>query len=147
MKLLIATLAALSLCGCGTLSKLTTPTAQPYIQAAVAVAVATAVGTGNTASQQAKALQIKGIAQQLLAVDEGATVPLTQLEAIVNAKIAAMKLPAGDVIAAQVLMAAISTTVQLEIQNLTNGAVSPTTQAAVAAILTDVITATAAYGV
>ena len=146
MKLLIATLAALSLCGCATLSKITTPTAQPFVQAAVAVAVATAVGT-NVASQKAKALQIKGIAQQLLAVDEGATVPLTQLESLVNAKILAMKLPQGDVLAAELLTAALTAAVQAEITGATNGAVSPTTQAAVATILNDVITATAAYGV
>ena len=146
MKLLLATLAALSLCGCTTLSKITTPTAQPYIQAAVAVAVAIAVGN-NATTEKAKALQIKGIAQQVLAVDEGATVPLTQLESVVNAKIAAMKLPAADVYAAQILMAALTAAVQAEISGATSGAVSPTTQAAVAAILNDVITATAAYGV
>lgn len=146
MKIIIALVATLALSGCSTLSKLTTPTAQPYIQAAVAVAVAVAVGT-DSASQKAKALQIKGIAQQLLAVDQGATVPLTQLEAIVDAKIALLNLPASDVLAAQILMAAVSSAVQLEIQSVTSGAVTPTTQAAVAAVLNDVITATAAYGV
>jgi hypothetical protein len=66
----------------------------------------------------------------------------------VNQKIAALHLPPGDVAAAQVLLGTLAYAVQQEIQNLsTHGNVTNTTQAAVAEILNDVITATAAYGV
>jgi len=149
MKVVITALASLLLfgcSGCSFISKLATPGAQPYVQAAVDIAVAQAVGTDPTVWKE-KAGQIKTIATEVLAVDQGSVVPLTQLEAFVNTKIQALKLPPGDVAAAQVLMAALSTAVQLEIQNLnTKGNVTDQTQAAVAQILNDVITATAAYG-
>jgi uncharacterized protein YceK len=78
MKALALSFAALGLAGCATLSKITTPGAQPYIQAAVDIAVATTIGN-NSATQRDRALQIKAIAQQVLEVDEGSVVPLTQI--------------------------------------------------------------------
>lgn len=146
MKWAIVLVMTLLVSDCATLSKITTPAAQPYIQAAVDVAVATFIGT-NPPEQKPRAIQIKAIAQEVLALDEGSVLPITQIEGFVNSKIAALRLPPADVAAAQLLMAAITTTVQVEIQNLsTHGNVTNNTQAAVAQILTDVITATAAYG-
>lgn len=145
-SLILMLVVATGLSGCTFLSKLSTPTAQPYIQAAVTVAVAATIGT-NPATQHARAAQIKAIAQEVLLVATGSEVPLTQLQTIVMQKIASLNLPPGDVAAAQILLAALDAAIQLEIANLSNGAVTPSTQAAVTAILNDVITATAAYGV
>lgn len=134
---LVSTVATLS--ACSTLAKLVTPGAQPFVAAAADVAVATAVSKGISAKQ------IKSIAQEVLAVDQGEAVTLTSIQAFVNTKIAGLNLPAGDVAASQILLAALSEAVQQEISSA-QGKITPTTQAAIAEVLNDVIVACAAYG-
>ncbi len=128
-----------SLSACATLAKIVTPGAAPFVQAAADVAVAEAVNKGIPAKQ------IKTVAQEVLAIDQGDAVTLTSIQAYVNAKIVGLKLPPGDVVAAQILLAALSSAVQQEIASA-QGKITPTTQAAIADVLNDVIVACAAYG-
>ena len=138
---------AAGLTGCAEISKLSTPAAQPFVQVAVDLAVARAVGTDPT-TQQAQALKIKTIAQEVLAIDTGSSVPLSALEATVTAKIATLHLQPADAQAAQILVVTLGALVQQQIGSATTGgAVTPDTKVAVAQICNFVITATSVYGV
>jgi hypothetical protein len=135
--------ASIMLAGCQSLGKLVTPNGQLITQTAVYVAVGAAVGSDPT-TEKVKAGQIKSIATQVLALDQGQSVAIAAIEAAVTAKLATMNLPPPDMLAAQLLMATLATLVQ---NQLNAGAASPTAQVAIAQVLNDVITATAAYGV
>jgi len=122
--------------GCATLSKVETaissPSAQPYLQAAADVAVATAEAKGITAAQ------ITTIAQQALAADQGTAATLATVAAVANAEIAKLGLPAGDVQAAQILEAALTVAIQAQIGN--NASIAQA-QAAVAVVLNAILAA------
>ncbi len=137
---------ALGLSGCATIGKIFTPTAAPYVQVAVDVAVATAVGTDST-TQAAKATRIKVIAQQLLAADSSSTATLSAIEAVLNAKLVSLNLPAGDLAAAELLTNTLAAVVQAQLANPDTAAKLGTAQVQIAVVLNDVITATSAYGV
>lgn len=136
----------LSLSGCATLASALTPAAQPFLQVAVDAAVATAVGS-DASTQKAKALKIKTIATEVLTIDTGTQVALSAVEAAVNAKIATLNLPPADQLAAQLLTSALAAIIQTKLNTSTAGAVTQTTQVAVADIANDVISACSAYGV
>lgn len=129
---------ALALTGCATLGKAITPTAQIVIQAAADAAVATAVSKGIPASQ------IKAIASQALALSQG-NAALADIEAIVNARIGALKLPPGDMAAVQLLTSVIEQTIQTKIASNTASGVNSATQVAIADVLGAVVTATSYY--
>jgi hypothetical protein len=141
-----AALAAL-ICGCSTLSNLTTPAANPLIQVAVDVAVAQVVGTG--ASAHAQAQKISSIAQQALALDNGSSVAITAIESAVNAQIAKLNLPPADALAANVLVQTVETLITQKLgggsTTTTAGTVTSTTNVAIALVLNDVIQACAIY--
>jgi hypothetical protein len=139
------TLPLLSLSGCSTLASVLTPAAQPFLQVAVDAAVATAVGS-NAATQKANAVKIKTIATEVLTLDTGTMVALSAVEAAVNAKIATLNLPPADLAAANLLTATLAAVIQTKLSTSAAGAVTATTQVAVADIANDVISACSAYG-
>lgn len=120
----------LALVGCKTLSA---PTSQPYITAAVDVAVATAEAKGIPAAQ------INAIAKQALAADQGTSATLAAVAGVVNAQLAKLNLPAGDLAAAQILEDALSIAIQAQIGNNPDIA---NTQAIIASVLSIAIAAT-----
>lgn len=125
---------AFSLSACSTVSPaLSSPSAAPYVQAAVDVAVATAESKGITAAQ------INTIAKQALAADQGSGATLAAISALVDAQIAKLKLPAADQAAADIVVAALSASVQTQLS------ANPTlaqAQTAAAVVINDVIAAT-----
>jgi hypothetical protein len=135
-----AVLATGGLTGCATAGKFITPTVVTIEQGVADVAVATAVSKGIPA------LQIKTIAQQLLALDNGTTA-LSAIEAVVTQKLIAMKLPPGDLAAAQLLTQSLTAAVTAKLSTSTAGSVNANTQVAIADVLNAVITATSFYGV
>jgi hypothetical protein len=140
--LVVPLVIALSLfAGCTALQKLTTPAAQPFIQAAVDVAVATAVAKGVPAAQ------IKSIAQAVLAADTGTAVALSSIQSIVSAKIATLKLPPADAAAASLLIATLDGIVQVQLSSPSATKITAATQVAVSELFNDVVVATSAYGV
>lgn len=108
------------------------PSSQPYIIAAVDVAVATAEQKGVSSTD------INRIAKLALAADSGTAATLATVSSLVNAEIAKLKLPAGDLAAAQVLEIALTAAIQAKIGDNADVAQA---QAAVATILTAVIAA------
>jgi hypothetical protein len=123
--------------GCATVAKvdaaITSPAAQPYIEAAVDAAVATAEVKGVTA------LQINNAAKAALAADKGVAVSLATISGSVNTQLAKLKLPQKDQAAVAILEVAIDAAIDAKI-----GA-NPTiakSQAAVADVLQALITAT-----
>ena len=146
MKLhrLIPAFALALLAGCASLGNLVSPASTTLVTVAADVAVAAAVGN-VPGLQRAKAQTIVTIARQALALDTGSTVPLAQLEAGVNAQIAALHLPAGDQAAATILVATIEQVIN---QKLTagggtattpTGTVTSSTKVAIAQVLNAVI--------
>ena len=135
---LVAAVAACALPGCATVTKidnaLTSPAAQPYIDAAMLAAAATAETQGVTAAQ------INRIATAALQADKSTAATLATVSAAVNSGLAKLKLPAGDMAAVAILEVAIETAINAKV-----GA-NPTvalTQAAAADVLQSLITATA----
>jgi uncharacterized protein YceK len=122
-----------SMSGCSILSQLTTPAAQPYVTAAVDIAVATAEQKGISATQ------INGIAKTALTADAGTSATLATVSIVVNAQLAKLNLPAGDLVAAQILEDALNVAIQAEVGSNPNIA---TAQAAIADVLTAAIVAT-----
>lgn len=122
--------------GCATFQKLTTaissPAAQPFIQAGAQVAVTTAEARGISSAQ------IIGIAQKALQADSGTAATLATVGAAINAELTKLNLPAGDIAAASILEASFSLYIQ---QQLGNNATVAQTQAAVADVLNAIITA------
>jgi hypothetical protein len=133
LVLLGAGLAISGLSGCSLFSKLTTPAAQPYITAAVDVAVATAESKGIPSAQ------INSICKTALAADQGTAATLATVAAVVNAELARLNLPPGDLAAAQILEDALSVAIQAQVG--ANPKVA-TAQAAIANVLSAAITAT-----
>jgi hypothetical protein len=119
---------------CSTIEGLiSSPTGATVVTAAADVAVATAESKGISAAQ------INAIAKTVLAADSGSSATLAALSALVTTQIAAAKLPPGDQAAADILVAALSASIQTKIAGNTSLAAA---QAAVAEVLNDVILAT-----
>lgn len=132
--LLTGLLAGTMLSGCSTVeSTLTSPKSAPYVQAAVDVAVATAESKGISAAQ------INTIAHQALIADQGVGATLTAVSSVVQAQIAKLRLTAADQAAADIVLAALSASIQTQLQ------ANPTlaqAQTAAAVVINDVIAAT-----
>ena len=107
--------------------------AQPYITAAVDIAVATAESKGVSAAQ------INSIAKVALAADAGTAATLSTVASVVNAQLAKLNLPAGDLAAAQILEVALEAAIQAKVGSNADVAAY---QAAVATVLQSVIAAT-----
>ena len=124
------------LAGCVPLSELTAPASMPLEQAAVAAAVMTTI-TANHAlpdEQKTRAAKIVTIAREVLTLDTGASMALADVEVIVNSKVAQLNLPPADALLADMLVAALGAQMQRQLALTTSGAVSPTTQVAIAAV-------------
>jgi hypothetical protein len=138
-SLLILPLLAVALTltsGCAGLASLLSPAAAPLEQAAVGAAVFTAetANHADAATQAARAKTINQIAKEVLSIDTGTNMALTDIEVIVNSKIAQLNLPAADLLVAQLLTASLGQAIQAQLAVTTKGAVSPQTQVAVAAV-------------
>lgn len=133
LVLLGAMIAMPGLSGCSVLSKLGMPAAQPYVTAAVDVAVATAEAKGIPAGQ------INSVCKVALAADSGTAATLATVAAAVNAELAKLNLPPGDLAAAQILEDALSVAIQAQVGANPNVA---TAQAAIADVLHAAIAAT-----
>lgn len=140
MYALLATLCVMvmliALSGCATFAKITaavsSPQAQPFIQAGAQVAVATAESKGVTAAQ------IIGVAQKGLQADSGTAATLATVGQVINTELTKLNLPAGDIAAAAILEASFSVYIQSQ---LGNNATVAQTQAAVADVLNAIIAA------
>ena len=97
------------------------------------MAVATAEQKGITAAQ------INAIAHQALVADSGASATLAAVAGVVNSELAALKLPAGDLAAAQILEAALSVAIA---EQIGSNATLANAQAATADVINAVIAAT-----
>jgi hypothetical protein len=153
--MMVAALAVLSIgmsgCSSGALGKVFTPNTVLISQIGFDVAVGAVCGS-DTAVGKAKAASLKLVATQLLAVDTGSTAPLAALEASLQAKMATLKLPPTDQMAATVLLQVINQTIANLVQKpASSTSTTPTTTmtatVAIATVLQEVINATAAYGV
>jgi hypothetical protein len=134
VPVLIAFMLAVSLTGCASLkSFFGSPTGQAVAVAAVDVAVATAEQKG------VNPVDINRIAKLALAADSGVSGTLAALSQLVNAEIAKLNLPAGDLAAVQVLEIALTAAIQSKLQGNVDLA---TAQATVAQVLNEVIAAT-----
>lgn len=133
MPLILVALVVLGLSGLGGCTAVNSftqaPANIPVERIAVAAAVATVVG-----ADQAKAAHVISIAKAVLAADTGAAVALSDVELLVNARVAALGLPPVDAALAAVLMAAVSQAIQNQINISTQGVVSPQTQLAIATV-------------
>lgn len=90
--------AGTTLIGCASVqSFLSSPTGQTIVPAGVEVAIATAEQKGVTAAQ------INSVSKAVLAADTSAATTVVGLTAAVNAQVAKLNLPAGDVAAFQIL--------------------------------------------
>ena len=119
---------------CTTLSNfLSSPTGAAVVTASVDVAVATAESKGVPPAQ------INSIAKTALAADAGTSASLAAISSVVNEELAKLKLPAGDLAAAQILEDALGVAIQAQIGANPNVA---TAQAAIADVLNAVIAAT-----
>lgn len=103
---LTAMLIGVILSGCSVMQKLTTPAAQPYIQAAVLVGVTTAETKGISA------VQINQICKTALAADQGAGATLQVIASVINTELAKLNLPAGDMAAIQLVEVGIGAYIQ-----------------------------------
>ena len=120
--------------GCASVpAALSTPVGQATLAAAADVAVATAEQKGITAAQ------INAIAHQALVADSGASATLAAVAGVVNSELAALKLPAGDLAAAQILEAALSVAIA---EQIGSNATLANAQAAAADVINAVIAAT-----
>lgn len=132
--LLTGLLTGSMLSGCATVeSTLTSPKSAPYVHAAVDVAVATAESKGFTAPQ------INAIAKKALAADQGTGATLGAISAVVELELTRLKLPAADQAAADIVVAALSASIQTQLK------ANPTVtqiQTAAAVVINDVIAAT-----
>lgn len=135
--LAMTALAGGSLTACSTLPSATTvltaPAYAPYVEAAVDVAVATAESRGITAAQ------INAIARQAFVADQSASASLAAISSVVTAEIAKLKLPAADQAAIDIVLTALSASVQTQLQ--ANPTVAQV-QVAAAVVINDVIAAT-----
>ena len=122
--------------GCAYTSQLIAPSSLPLEQAAIGAAVFTAVSANkaDAATQTARAAKINAIAKQILAADSGVNMALSDVEIIVNARIQQLNLPPADAIVADMLVQALGQALQQQLALSTKGAISPTTQLAVAQV-------------
>ena len=122
--------------GCAATSQLIAPSSLPLEQAAIGAAVFTAVSANkaDAATQTARAAKINAIAKQILAADSGVNMALSDVEIIVNARIQQLNLPPADAIVADMLVQALGQALQQQLALSTKGAISPTTQLAVAQV-------------
>lgn len=134
MKILALGLLAIALSGCASLqSFFGSPTGQVVVIASVDIAVQTAESKGVSA------VEINRVAKLALAADTGAAGTLSAISALVNAQIATLHLPAGDMAAVQILEAALQAAIQAKIGDNKDLAAA---QAAVATVLQQVILVT-----
>lgn len=129
---LMTACAVLVLCACSFFNQLTTPAAQPVIDAVVLVAVATAESKGVPAAQ------INKVAKAALVADTGVSGTLAAVSALVDQAIANSGLPAADLAAAKILEVALGAAITAKIGNNADLAAA---QADVAVILNAVIAA------
>lgn len=136
LKILAVTAALVMLTACAGLSSFLSPAAQPLEQAAVGAAVFAAVSADKAtpAVQAQRAATINKIAKEVLSLDTGTSMALTDVEIIVNAKVAALNLPAAEQLLASLLTAALGQAIQAQLAVTTKGAISPTTQIAIATV-------------
>lgn len=136
--LLMATMAAIVLCGCSLIQKLESPAAQPFDTVAIAVGVDAIVGT-NPLVEVARASAIKQIAVQVLAADTGTLATVDALLVVVNAKVAALNLAPGDQAAAALFLAVVESAINQYTAKLTSTATASNVQAAVSFVAQAVI--------
>jgi hypothetical protein len=144
LKILAVSASFVALTACAGLSSFLSPAAQPLEQAAVGAAVFAAVSAdkATTTVQAARAARINQIAKSILALDTGSSMALTDVEIIVNSKVAALNLPAADQLLAQLLTASLGEAIQAQLALTSKGAVSPQTQVAIASVMNWIITDT-----
>ena len=109
---------------------------------AAAVYTAETQGNADPTTQHARAVKINTIAKQVLAIDQNTSMALVDVEAIVDAKIATLNLPAPDLIVANMLTAALGQALSAQLALTTKGAISPQTQIAIADVCNWIITDT-----
>lgn len=110
----------------------TSPAAQPIIQAAALVAVGTAEQHGVSAAQ------LVSLGNAVLAADSGTTATLSALAGVANAQLAKLNLPPADLAAAPIVEAAINTAISAQVGN---NATLAQSQAALADLLRALVTA------
>jgi hypothetical protein len=124
---------ALGLTACASVpAALSSPVGQATLGAVADVTVATAEQHGITAAQ------INSIAHKALAADQGASASLAAVAGVVNVELASLKLPAGDLAAAQILEAALSVAIT---ERIGSNASLANAQAAAADVINAVIAA------
>lgn len=114
-------------------SFLGSPTGVEVVTAAVDIAVATAEAKGISA------VQINTIAKKAVAANSSTTATLAAVSAVVQSEVAALKLPAADQAAADILISALSAAIQAKVG--TNATLA-TVQADAAVVLQAVVAAT-----
>lgn len=87
----------------------TSPQAAPYVKAGALVAVTSAESHGVTAAQ------INAVAKKALAADSGAGASLAAVQAVLDAELAKLNLPAGDLLAISIVEAEFNAYVQTQI--------------------------------
>ncbi len=136
LKILTVVSAIGALTACASLSSLLSPAAAPLEQAAIGAAVFASVSADKASSavQAQRAAKINQIAKEVLALDTNTSMALVDVEVIVNSKIAALNLPAQDLLLAQILTASLGQAIQAQLALTSKGAVSPQTQVAIATV-------------
>jgi len=123
--------------GCATVQKaatvVTSPQAQPYIQAGALAAVTVAEAHGIAA------VQINAVAKKALAADQGAGASLAAVKAVLDVELAKLNLPAGDLLAITIVETEFNAYVQ---SNIGQDPTLTKAQAAAADIFQAVIAAT-----
>lgn len=87
----------------------TSPQAQPFVQAGALAAVAAAEQHGISAQQ------INSVAKQALAADQGAGASLAAVKAVLDRELVKLNLPAGDVLAIVIVESEFNAYVQAQI--------------------------------
>lgn len=131
MTVISVAIAVSVLAGCASLSNFfSSPTGNVVVTAAVDVAVSTAEQKGISATQ------INAVAKQALAADSGVTATASAISGVLNAQIAKLNLPAGDLAAIDVLETAFAAALVAKIGSNTSIA---SAQADIATLLNQVI--------
>lgn len=131
MTVIASALAVLTLVGCASLTSFfSSPTGNVVVTAAVDVAVSTAEQKGISAAQ------INAVAKQALAADSGVTATASAISGVLNAQVAKLNLPAGDLAAIDVLETAFAAALVAKIGSNTSVA---SAQADIATLLNQVI--------
>lgn len=134
LMLMVCILVLPLLHGCAQLTAFeASPTGAATISASVDIAVATAEAKGISA------VTINTIAHKALLADTSPTATVAAVTAIVQAEVVALKLPAADQAAADILLAALSAAVQAKVGT---DATLAAAQTAASVVINDVIAAT-----